>query len=96
MVAGAIVGEWLTTASRAGSTRVVFNGLVAWMTRRGRKVESFRVTELPDGQKEPVLRAYLKRWKAEVGVFFDGVPASSPEDEVERIAPRHPVFRIKA
>jgi len=25
------------------------------------------------------LRAYLARWKAEVGVFFDGVGPDSPE-----------------
>ena len=28
-----------------------------------------------DADKREVLRAYLKRWKAEVGVFFDGVDA---------------------
>ena len=39
--------------------------------------------------------AYLKRWKAEVGVFFGGVSANSPEDHVRRIAPDHPVFRIE-
>jgi len=42
-----------------------------------------------------VLRAYLKRWKADVGVFFDGVSADSPADDVARIAPNHPVFRIE-
>jgi hypothetical protein len=41
-----------------------------------------------------VLRAYLKRWKAEVGVFFDGVSGDSPDAELQRIAPDHPVFRI--
>ena len=43
----------------------------------------------------PLLRAYLKRWKAEVGVFFDGVSATSSEAELQRIAPDHPVFRIE-
>ncbi|MBV9040294.1 MAG: deazaflavin-dependent nitroreductase, partial [Acidimicrobiia bacterium] len=43
----------------------------------------------------PLLRAYLKRWKAEVGVFFDGVSSDSPEEDVRRIAPDHPVFRIQ-
>jgi hypothetical protein len=43
----------------------------------------------------PILRAYLKRWKFEVGMFFDGVSAESPETEVRRIAPDHPVFRIE-
>jgi len=40
------------------------------------------------------LRGYLKRWKAEVGVFFDGVSAKSSEEELRRIAPNHPIFRI--
>jgi deazaflavin-dependent oxidoreductase (nitroreductase family) len=62
----------------------------------GRRTESFRAVEIPDEEKPPILRAYLKRWKAEVGVFFDGVSASSPEEELTRIAPRHPVFRIES
>ena len=61
----------------------------------GRKVEAFASTELTDDEKPPVLRAYLKRWKAEVGVFFDGVSATSSEDDVARIAPKHPVFRLE-
>jgi hypothetical protein len=32
----------------------------------------------------------------EVGQFFEGVSASSPEEDVRRIAPNHPVFRIQA
>jgi deazaflavin-dependent oxidoreductase (nitroreductase family) len=60
----------------------------------GRRREAFTATELGDVDKREVLRAYLKRWKAEVGVFFDGVDASSTDAELDRIAPRHPVFRI--
>jgi deazaflavin-dependent oxidoreductase (nitroreductase family) len=60
----------------------------------GTRVEPFRSHELTDEQKPNVLRAYLKRWKAEVGVFFDGVSATSPDDDVARIAPQHPVFRL--
>jgi deazaflavin-dependent oxidoreductase (nitroreductase family) len=48
--------------------------------------------ELPDGEKSPVLRAYLAKWKMEVGVFFDGVTADSDDADVQRIAPNHPVF----
>jgi deazaflavin-dependent oxidoreductase (nitroreductase family) len=62
----------------------------------GRHIEAFRAVELPDEEKPPLLRAYLKRWKAEVGVFFDGVSSSSPEEEVKRIAPRHPVFWVES
>ena len=61
----------------------------------GSRVEKIRVTEIPDDQKVPILRAYLKRWKLEVGVFFQGVSADSPEADVRRIAPDHPVFRIE-
>jgi deazaflavin-dependent oxidoreductase (nitroreductase family) len=61
----------------------------------GRKVTPFTGVELGDDEKPAVLRAYLKRWKAEVGVFFDGVSADSPADDVARIAPNHPVFRIE-
>ena len=60
----------------------------------GRKVEPFHADEIADTEKPAVLRAYLKRWKAEVGVFFDGVSADSPQADVERIAPKHPVFRL--
>jgi deazaflavin-dependent oxidoreductase (nitroreductase family) len=62
----------------------------------GRRRQPFTAIELPEAERPPILRAYLKRWKAEVGVFFDGVSASSPDTELERIAPRHPVFRITA
>jgi deazaflavin-dependent oxidoreductase (nitroreductase family) len=60
----------------------------------GKRGESFTATELPDEQKPPVLRAYLKRWAFEVGVFFDGVGADASEQELLAAAPKHPVFRI--
>ena len=53
-----------------------------------------RPTELADEEKPALLRAYLKKWKWEVGAFFDGVGADAPESELQRIAPDHPVFRI--
>ena len=58
----------------------------------GRHREERTARELPDEEKPPVLRAYLKRWKMEVGVFFDGVSAESGDAELMRIAPKHPVF----
>ena len=64
--------------------------------RLGRRSEFFRATEIPDSEKIPVLRAYLKRWKAEVGVFFDSVGADADDAELARIAPNHPVFRVDA
>ena len=44
--------------------------------------------------KVPILRAYLEHWKWEVGAFFGGVGPDSPEQDLRRIAPDHPVFRI--
>ena len=61
----------------------------------GRHVQPFRGVELPDGEKVPLLRAYLRRWKAEVGIFFGGVGPDAPDAELQRIAPDHPVFRIE-
>jgi len=62
----------------------------------GRRVEPFTAIELADDDKPPVLRAYLKRWKMEVGVFFDGVDASAPQQKLREIAPGYPVFRVAA
>jgi deazaflavin-dependent oxidoreductase (nitroreductase family) len=60
----------------------------------GRRSEEFTAAELPEDERPPVLRAYLKRWKAEVGVFFGGVGPDSSDEELRRIAPDHPVFRL--
>jgi deazaflavin-dependent oxidoreductase (nitroreductase family) len=61
----------------------------------GRRTEPFAAVEVPDEKKEPLLRAYLKRWKWEVGVFFGGVGPDSTAEELARIAPDHPVFRVE-
>ena len=60
----------------------------------GGRSEVFTATELPDEEKVPILRAYLKRWKAEVGVFFEGVDADATDEAIRAIAPRHPAFRL--
>jgi deazaflavin-dependent oxidoreductase (nitroreductase family) len=60
----------------------------------GRSRKGYVATELRDDEKVPVLRAYLARWKAEVGVFFDGVGPTSTDAEIAAIAPRYPVFAI--
>ncbi len=110
-VRGRSSGEWRTTpvnllTHHGEQFLVAPRGITQWVRnlrvagtgelRVGRRTETFRATELPDADKVPILRAYLKRWKAEVGVFFDGVSADSPEADVVRIAPDHPVFRIES
>ena len=62
--------------------------------RLGRRVERFVPQELTDAEKPAVLRAYLKRWKFEIGVFFDGVGPGSTDDELLAIAAGYPVFRV--
>jgi deazaflavin-dependent oxidoreductase (nitroreductase family) len=64
--------------------------------RLGRRFERFTPVELADADKPALLRAYLKRWKFEVGVFFDGVSPYASDEELLRIAPGYPVFRITA
>jgi deazaflavin-dependent oxidoreductase (nitroreductase family) len=77
--------QWVRNLRAAGG-----NGELAL----GKKIEAFHATEVADADKPEILRAYLKRWKAEVGVFFQGVSAKSPQEEVERIAPLHPIFKL--
>jgi deazaflavin-dependent oxidoreductase (nitroreductase family) len=79
-----------------GQTQWVRNLRIAGtgQLRVGRRTEVFTPTELPDEVKPAILRAYLKRWKFEVGVFFDGVDAKASDEELLRIAPGYPIFKI--
>jgi deazaflavin-dependent oxidoreductase (nitroreductase family) len=79
--------QWVRNLRAAGEGRLLL----------GRRGEVFSAVELTDvAEKAPILRAYLKRWKAEVGVFFDGVGPDSPEPELLAAAAKHPVFRLNA
>jgi deazaflavin-dependent oxidoreductase (nitroreductase family) len=60
----------------------------------GSRREHFQARELSDDEKVPVLRAYLRRWKAEVGVFFEGVGPDSSDEEIRAIAHKHPAFAL--
>ncbi|HEX4464124.1 MAG TPA: nitroreductase family deazaflavin-dependent oxidoreductase [Solirubrobacterales bacterium] len=107
-VKGRKSGEWRQTPvnplSFEGNTYLVApRGHTQWVRNlrvsgegriAGRRTESFTATELTDEEKPALLRAYLKKWKWEVGAFFDGVGADAPDAELQRIAPDHPVFRI--
>ncbi|KUN20158.1 deazaflavin-dependent nitroreductase [Streptomyces antibioticus] len=108
-VRGRKSGEWRTTPVNLLTVDgeqylVAARGHVQWTHNMraagggelhlGKKVDVFTATEVADDDKVTLLRAYLKRWKAEVGVFFDGVGPDSPDADLRRIAPDHPVFRI--
>jgi hypothetical protein len=61
----------------------------------GRRRRICQVSELDPADAVPVLRAYLRRWKFEVGMFFDGITPDASEEEWAAVAPRHPVFVIR-
>ena len=76
--------QWVKNLRASGEGRL----------RVGRRTQPFTAVELSDDEKPRLLRAYLNKWKFEVGVFFGGVGPDSPDDELRRIAPDHPVFRL--
>jgi deazaflavin-dependent oxidoreductase (nitroreductase family) len=78
--------QWVKNLRASGEGRL----------RVGKRAEAFSAVELPDDEKPALLRAYLKKWKFEVGVFFDGVGPDSSDAELRRIAPDHPIFRLTA
>ena len=108
-VRGRKSGEWRTTPVNLlvlnGERYLVApRGVTHWVRnlraagegqlRLGRRVEFFHAREIPDKGKTDILRAYLKRWKWEVGMFFEGVGPDSPDADIQRIAGGHPVFLI--
>ncbi|MBN9110241.1 MAG: nitroreductase family deazaflavin-dependent oxidoreductase [Pseudonocardia sp.] len=108
-VRGRTSGEWRTTpvnlltvdgerylVAPRGVTQWVRNIRVAGggELHVGRRTEAITVTELADADKPALLREYLRRWKFEVGVFFDGVDASADDATLRAIAPGYPVFRV--
>jgi deazaflavin-dependent oxidoreductase (nitroreductase family) len=109
-VRGRKSGEWRTSPvnllNRGGEQYLVApRGHTQWVRNirvsgegellLGGKAQPFKAVEIPDDQKVPILRDYLRRWRFEVGVFFGGVSADSSDEELRRIAPDHPVFRVE-
>jgi deazaflavin-dependent oxidoreductase (nitroreductase family) len=109
-VKGRTSGEWRQTPVNLmryqdGEYLVAPRGQTQWVKnlrasgqgrlRVGRRTEQFSAIELADDEKPAVLRAYLKKWKFEVGVFFDGVGPDSSDAQLREIAPDHPVFRLR-
>lgn len=78
--------QWVRNMRVSGGGRLV----------HGRKVEEFSAVEVPLEDRPALLRAYLEKWKWEVGAFFDGVGPDANDEELLRIAPDHPAFRISA
>ena len=60
----------------------------------GRHRQLRTATEVAVADSVPILRSYLKRWKFETGMFFEGISPDSSDAEWAAEAPRHPVFAL--
>jgi deazaflavin-dependent oxidoreductase (nitroreductase family) len=108
-VRGRKSGEWRTNPVNllryeGGTYLVAPRGHTQWVRNMraagggelhvGRRVEAFTATELADADKPELLRAYLRKWKFEVGMFFEGVGPDASDEQLLEIAPGYPVFKI--
>jgi deazaflavin-dependent oxidoreductase (nitroreductase family) len=78
--------QWVRNLRAAGAGELVL----------GRRVEPVTAVELADDVKVPVLRAYLKRFGWEVGMFFENLTKNSTDDELREVAPGFPAFRLES
>ena len=77
--------QWVRNVRHAGGHLVLI---------KGRRRQLCTATEIPEADRTEILRPYLRRWKFEVGMFFDGVGPDSTDEEFAAIAGRHPVFSL--
>jgi hypothetical protein len=75
--------EWVRNARAAAGEAVI----------RRSKPENVTLTELPVGQRAPIIQAYLRENAWATQREF-GVDPKAPIDEFEKIANKHPVFLI--
>jgi deazaflavin-dependent oxidoreductase (nitroreductase family) len=61
----------------------------------GRRRQTRTAVEVPVAERAAILRPYLRRWKFEVGMFFDGLTPDSSEEDFAAAAARHPVFALR-
>jgi len=79
------VTEWVRNVRVAGECTLLV----------GRRREQVRLIEITDAAKPEILRSYLRRWKWEMGQFFDGVGADATDEQLLAIAPSYPVLRLE-
>jgi hypothetical protein len=109
-VRGRTTGEWRTVpvnpleldghrylVAPRGRTEWVRNIRVAGggELRLGRRVTPFAVAEVADADKPAIIREYIRRWKAEVGMFFEGIDETSTDEQLLAVAPGFPVFVLR-
>jgi deazaflavin-dependent oxidoreductase (nitroreductase family) len=77
--------QWVRTLRAAGE------GIL----HHGSRATHFRGDEIADEDKLPILKAYLDKWAWEVGAFFE-LDKNHTDADLRRIAPDHPVFRVRS
>jgi len=75
--------EWVRNVQAAGGQAALRHG----------KSEPVRLEEVPLEQRAPVIKAYLQKTHRVTKREF-GIEPDAPLEEFEKIAARHPVFRI--
>ena len=75
--------QWVRNAEAAGEVTL----------KRGSARQVFRLRELSDAEKLPVLKTYLDRFKKAVQQFIT-VPAGSPPEAFIEVAPSYPSFEL--
>jgi hypothetical protein len=78
--------QWVRNVRHAGGHMVLI---------LGRRRQICTATEVPVADSVPILRTYLRKWKFETGMFFDGMTPDATDEEWLAVAPRHPVFTIR-
>lgn len=84
LVAPRGVTDWVRNVRAAGGAEL----------RVGRRREQVALVELSDAAKPPVLRAYIRVWRSEVGKFFDGITDDATDEQLLEIAGGYPAFRL--
>ena len=75
--------EWVRNVKAAGGEAIL----------KRRKAERVRLEEVPIEQRAPIIKSYLKKTALVTKREF-GIEPEAPLEEFEKIADRHPVFRI--
>lgn len=75
--------EWVRNAKAAGGEAVL----------KTRKTEKIQLEEVAVEQRAPIIKSYLKKTAMVTKREF-GMEPDAPIEEFEKIAERHPVFRI--
>jgi deazaflavin-dependent oxidoreductase (nitroreductase family) len=76
--------EWVRNVRAANGEAVI---------RHGRR-RSVRLHEVPQAERAPIIQTYLKKNALSTRQHF-GIKPDAPIEEFQRIAPRHPVFRVE-